>query len=270
MPSDWSADGQWVLGSCESAPRTRRNLCLLPLAAAPYAERALRIIASDTNRNLYQARFSPDQRWIAFQAMNFSTFSTLYVMPAGGGPWVPISDGNFWDDKPRWSPDGRVLYLRVEPRRLSRCVGSPIRSRRGNNRRSRLSSGSLRQPASPTLVASLDAGDGDFEISWSYRSSTRRAGSGSSKTPTARPVSACFRTNSDRFQPLDKDRPSQRSYDRRHQLSFFFAHRPNLVRRKDQGGVYRPPDHGGRDAQPRLGRRVQIWRAKCFRDLWFC
>src|SRR4029077_17603202 len=25
--------------------------------------------------------------------------------------WIPISSGEFWDDKPRWSPDGSLLYF---------------------------------------------------------------------------------------------------------------------------------------------------------------
>jgi hypothetical protein len=36
---------------------------------------------------------------------------TLFVVPVGGGPWVQITDGKQWDDKPRWSPDGKVIYF---------------------------------------------------------------------------------------------------------------------------------------------------------------
>jgi len=37
--------------------------------------------------------------------------STIYVTPAtGGGPWTQITEGKHWDDKPRWSPDGRIIY----------------------------------------------------------------------------------------------------------------------------------------------------------------
>jgi hypothetical protein len=25
--------------------------------------------------------------------------------------WTPITEGKYWDDKPRWSPDGRTLYF---------------------------------------------------------------------------------------------------------------------------------------------------------------
>jgi Tol biopolymer transport system component len=36
--------------------------------------------------------------------------STVYVVPAGGGMWTPITGGRSFDDKPRWSADGRTLY----------------------------------------------------------------------------------------------------------------------------------------------------------------
>ena len=71
----------------------------------------MKVVASDPERNLYQATFSPDQRWIGFQAANRSTFSTIYVMDAAGGHWVPITEGGFWDDKPRWAPNGKTIYF---------------------------------------------------------------------------------------------------------------------------------------------------------------
>ena len=37
--------------------------------------------------------------------------STLYVVPAAGGAWTRITDGKHWDDKPRWSPDGKTIYF---------------------------------------------------------------------------------------------------------------------------------------------------------------
>src|ERR1700682_6545683 len=32
-------------------------------------------------------------------------------MPAAGGEWTRITEGKHWDDKPRWSPDGRTIYF---------------------------------------------------------------------------------------------------------------------------------------------------------------
>jgi WD40-like Beta Propeller Repeat len=37
--------------------------------------------------------------------------STLYVIPALGGAWIRVTDGRHWDDKPRWSPDGKTIYF---------------------------------------------------------------------------------------------------------------------------------------------------------------
>src|SRR5207302_1628549 len=60
-PSDWSRDGEWILGSCERGSSGLRGLCLWPVAAAPTAETQMRVIATDPERDLYQGRFSPDQ-----------------------------------------------------------------------------------------------------------------------------------------------------------------------------------------------------------------
>jgi hypothetical protein len=32
-------------------------------------------------------------------------------MPGAGGPWTRITDGKHWDDKPRWSPEGKKIYF---------------------------------------------------------------------------------------------------------------------------------------------------------------
>ena len=81
-------------------------------------------------------RFSPDQRWISFIAVNGTDagVSRVYIMPASGGPWLAITDGSTYDDKPHWSPDGRTLYfvshrdgiLNVWGRRFDTSEGTPV------------------------------------------------------------------------------------------------------------------------------------------------
>jgi len=107
-PYDWSPDGAWLLVS------QTKGVWLLPVAAAPHAETAAREIISDPKYVLYQPHFSPDGRWIVFEAVaNAPTIveSALYVVPAAGGAWTRITDGKHWDDKPRWSPDGKTIYF---------------------------------------------------------------------------------------------------------------------------------------------------------------
>jgi Tol biopolymer transport system component len=68
--------------------------------------------------SLWQARFSPDDRWISvLEALDAEGRTKLWVVPFrdGSAPaadeWVAISRGEHWDDKPRWSPDGNLMYF---------------------------------------------------------------------------------------------------------------------------------------------------------------
>jgi hypothetical protein len=108
----------------------------MPLAAAPNAETEARKIIADHAYDLQQAHFSPDGQWIAFTATVNSPLapeSTIYVMPAKGGPWTRITEGQ-WDDKPTWSPDGTMIYffsnaggfLNVWGIRFDRAKGKPV------------------------------------------------------------------------------------------------------------------------------------------------
>jgi Tol biopolymer transport system component len=63
--------------------------------------------------NLWVPRLSPNQQWIAFLAADVveAPTSRVFVTAVAGGPWIPITDGQSFDDKPRWSPDGRTIYF---------------------------------------------------------------------------------------------------------------------------------------------------------------
>jgi Tol biopolymer transport system component/DNA-binding winged helix-turn-helix (wHTH) protein len=103
---DWSADGKWLLIS------QGKGIWLLPVASRPNAEAAAQKVTSSPAYDLYQCHFSPDGRWIVFQAARDSPVEALlYVMAATGGPWIRITDGKHWDDKPRWSADGKTIYF---------------------------------------------------------------------------------------------------------------------------------------------------------------
>jgi hypothetical protein len=127
---DWTPDGKSLLiskprsvvGAVDrpnEAPGEFPDLAVwqVPLSAAPHAESQERMIIADPAYALFQPHQSPDGRWIVFQAVRRNRpqepdagFSSLYVMRASGGPWLPIIRRN-WADKPRWSPDGRTIYF---------------------------------------------------------------------------------------------------------------------------------------------------------------
>lgn len=117
---DWSADGEWLLASRANAESNQAEIWTLPAAGNADIGKARKLVASDAKTNLWQSRFSPDGRWIVFEAEAFqgpAHKSAIYVTPAaGGGPWTTITVGKHWDDKPRWSPDGRIIYFLSERR----------------------------------------------------------------------------------------------------------------------------------------------------------
>ena len=139
---DWSPDGERLLLARGSDDTHRTEIWLLPVGgvAAPQTPAAHKII-SDPSYDLWQSHFSPDGRWITFNAVRNSpqTESAIFVVPVAGGPWTRISKGKPWDDKPRWSPDGKTIYyvsgkggffnvwgIRFDPNK-GKPVGEPFR-----------------------------------------------------------------------------------------------------------------------------------------------
>jgi serine/threonine protein kinase/Tol biopolymer transport system component len=68
--------------------------------------------------NLYGARFSPDDRWIVFQARIASARLQLFIAPFRDGlpgpgerEWIPVSDPSSSSREAAWSPDGNLLYF---------------------------------------------------------------------------------------------------------------------------------------------------------------
>ena len=109
--TDWTPDGSALVGTCrESGPRALARVCLMPIHGAPEAEQHVRVLASDARRSLFVPRFSPDMRWLSFIASDAGR-STVYVMPANGGAWTPLTDGRFQEDKLRWAPDSSAVYF---------------------------------------------------------------------------------------------------------------------------------------------------------------
>jgi Tol biopolymer transport system component len=110
--SDWSPDGEWLLASQENKETGKYEIWKLPVAGS-HSKREAQLISTNPAHDLWQGRYSSDGRWVVFEAYSHTTTfeSTIYVVATDGGPWIRITDGKHWDDKPRWSPDGRVIYF---------------------------------------------------------------------------------------------------------------------------------------------------------------
>jgi len=120
IPSDWSPDGRWILAS--SRDSSSASLGLWPVAAAPHADAGVKVLTSDHEHELWNGRFSPDGRWIVFTAVNQKgPRSIVFVIPRAGATrtqWVRLSSDHGWNQNPKWSPDGKLVYF-------SRSEGSP-------------------------------------------------------------------------------------------------------------------------------------------------
>jgi Tol biopolymer transport system component len=114
---------------------TRRNKILISADAQPRnliaidADSAKESVCVPTSKHdLYNAHFSPDDAWIVLVAIAGQGPATrLFIVPyrEGNPPeeteWIPISDGLAFDDHPRWSPDGGMIYF-TSNRDRHRCL----------------------------------------------------------------------------------------------------------------------------------------------------
>ena len=123
-PYDWSPNQDALLTRASSQPSAIDSI---PIDGSP----SRRVLDSD-HAVLYEARFSPDGRWIAFHSLTSETSRQIFVAPFHADrpstpeEWIPITDGEGMDRNIEWSRDGRVLYFLSE-RDGSRCIwGQPL------------------------------------------------------------------------------------------------------------------------------------------------
>ena len=117
LPMDWSPDGAALLyWEADNQNQTARY-GIYPLAgsAKPYP------LFEELTRNVGDARFSPDGKWIAFSS-DQSGRSEVYVAPFGtSGSAVQVSTKG--GQNVRWMPDGKhLLYLAADYQVISTAL----------------------------------------------------------------------------------------------------------------------------------------------------
>ncbi len=111
-PWDWSPDGRRILYLIFEG----RKQAHTALGVFDIATRQKRDYLVDGEYSVARARFSPDGRWISFMAFNAAGSHVVVVpfksqAPPRKDQWISITEhGPIPQDKPRWSPDGNLLY----------------------------------------------------------------------------------------------------------------------------------------------------------------
>jgi Tol biopolymer transport system component len=109
--SDWSADNKRLL--IQTYPQAK-------IYVYDAASRRESLFLSKPGYELFQAKFSPDNRAVALigcDSQRPGIDCRIFVVPlkSDGAPdadnWITIDHPSRWDDKPRWSPDGSLIYF---------------------------------------------------------------------------------------------------------------------------------------------------------------
>jgi WD40 repeat protein len=89
------------------------------IAAVDLTSKAKKDFLRASKDSVYHAFFSWDDRWVAFKKMRNPEFDRPRIMlaPVRDGvagreaEWIAITDGEHFDDKPQFSPDGKTVYF---------------------------------------------------------------------------------------------------------------------------------------------------------------
>jgi Tol biopolymer transport system component len=135
-PSDWSRDGEWILGACTDVTTRHAAVCIVPTTPASQPDRGVRIVASSPTHSLHSPTFSPDGRWIAFteRVPSPTNRASIHVVSTAGGAWTSLTDGQSFNDEARWTTDGSTVYflsnrtgfLNVWGRKFDEATGRPV------------------------------------------------------------------------------------------------------------------------------------------------
>ena len=103
-----TVDGRFLLYG-DVDPKTKVDLWVLPMDGASGERKPIPFLRTEFNEQ--RAKFSPDDRWVAYQSDESGKFE-IYVRPfpaveGGGEKWM-VSHGGGTD--PRWRGDGKELF----------------------------------------------------------------------------------------------------------------------------------------------------------------
>jgi eukaryotic-like serine/threonine-protein kinase len=107
----WSSDGRWILFGAEQDLR-------IYVGAIDTTSARKTDFLKHPRYGLVQPHLSPDDTWLVVIAQEVGPGRTQVLLvprtarvtPAED-EWIPVTDGSTFEDKPRWSPDGKTIYF---------------------------------------------------------------------------------------------------------------------------------------------------------------
>ncbi|MBL8294503.1 MAG: PD40 domain-containing protein, partial [Bryobacterales bacterium] len=115
----WSSDGTKIV--YDRVDR-RRFIGLLDTASGRTTQ-----IVKHPEYDFIQPQFCPGDRWISFASIYRPDRTRVMVAPFHGAAtipeseWIAVTDGSGFDSRPRWSPNGNLLYF-ISDRDGFRCI----------------------------------------------------------------------------------------------------------------------------------------------------
>jgi Tol biopolymer transport system component len=122
VPSGWSPDGLQLLYLPYKSPPP------LAIYSLRVDSREKRQLVRHDRYSLFGSQFSPDGRWISFQARKTITASAIYIVPYQKGipikesDWIEITTDRHYEHSACWSPDGDRLYFVGHRDGLGICI----------------------------------------------------------------------------------------------------------------------------------------------------
>ena len=111
-PSGWSADGLHILALSRRYEKGFGTLLWLS-CCDPTRNIPPKVVTKTKSAELelMNGSLSPNGKWIAVNAQFLLQRSKIAVLPSAGGALQDVTDFTSWNEKPRWSSDGRVVYF---------------------------------------------------------------------------------------------------------------------------------------------------------------
>lgn len=137
-PRGFSSNGAVVL--IQQYNRNGSNQPPNSIAAVDLTSKTQKGFLGTPDKGVYHAYFSWDDRWVVFKKVLDELKTQIMIAPVRDGvagkeaEWVAVTDGQYDDDKPQFSPDGNTVYflsardgyLCIWSQRLDRVTKRPV------------------------------------------------------------------------------------------------------------------------------------------------